>query len=786
MDIMEETIDRLFLDSVEELEFKVVLDKISKYCYSELGKELILKSLPVEDINWLKREHIVIEEMKNLIVEDESIPFEGVSDVRNLLYKSLIENAVLSSTEILKVKDFIRAVRLIKRYFYSRQEKYSNLFELCSVLYDNALLEKHIEEAIDDTGNVKDNATKELFRIRRELIDKGNYLRKRLEKIMRQISEHDMIMEEFTTIREERFVLPIKAEHKRHIPGIIHGVSQTGATVFLEPMEIFELNNELSLLKNEEKKEVYKILSNLTKEIGADARNFLNSLEIIGHLDAVFGKAKYAEEFGGIKPEIIEENEIVLKNIRHPILVHTKGLKNVVPLSMEFNAEVKGHLISGPNAGGKTVALKSVGLNVMMALSGIYPLGECRTNYRKIYTSIGDRQSIENDLSTFSSQILRMKEILANCDYQSLVLIDEICSGTDPQEGSALAAGIMDTFIEIGLFFVATTHQSLLKSYALNRKEMLNDSLEFDETNLKPTYKFLIGVPGNSYAFVLAENLGLPPTVLKRAKNYLGSQQFELEKSIRLLQEKLIDTEKEKVRVAEERLKQENARKELESKLSDFKQKRQKLMEEARQQVQTAFADANSLIERTIKEIREEKRNIKDIKKDFEKEKDKLLEQYEVSEKRNDVQKKGTTFKIGDKVAMDNTSSVGVIEGIEKNNIAIVNFNGVKFKLNFEQLSKVEEEKEKTEQRENYINFGASSRIDLRGYRAELAISELDDFINQAVLGNLDFITIIHGKGTGALRKAVQEFLSTHPSIASYRDGDLVEGGTGVTIAYLK
>ncbi len=260
------------------------------------------------------------------------------------------------------------------------------------------------------------------------------------------------------------------------------------------------------------------------------------SLDIIAHLDSLIAKGKYAIEYGGIKPEIWDYNEIYLAKLYHPLLVHSKTKKNVIPLSIEFNEQKRGHLISGPNAGGKTVALKSIGINIAMALSGIFPLGECKTNIRTIYTSIGDFQSIEQDLSTFSSQIVQIREILANHNKDSLVLIDEICSGTDPQEGSALAAAIIDSFIETKTFFVATTHQSSLKSYALNRKEIENDSLEFNEKELKPTYKFLQGIPGNSYALFLAMNLELSDLVIKRARKYIDTRQTELEESIKQLQ----------------------------------------------------------------------------------------------------------------------------------------------------------------------------------------------------------------------------------------------------------
>ncbi|MFC2132119.1 endonuclease MutS2, partial [Bacteroidota bacterium] len=582
-DYSKEELD-LLKKSLGELEFDLVLEHISKKCYSEPGKELIRKSRPNSDIYWLKKEHQLIDEIISLITEDDPLPFEGYADIRPQLNKSLVQNAVLSTTELLSVAESIRSGRLIKSYFESREEKYPALFEETEYIFANRLLEKHINEAIDDTGEVRDNATKELSRIRRDIHNKSNYLRHRLNKIVRKVSDEDMLQEEFVSLREGRFVIPVKSEHKRHITGIIHGVSQTGATVFLEPSEIIELNNELSLLLNEEKREIYRILSNLTAELGTEAHEFLRTIDIIAHIDSVLAKANYALDFGGIKPKILDRNEIYLNKIRHPLLVHSKGMKKVVPLSVEFSDNKRGHLISGPNAGGKTVSLKSIGLNIAMALSGIFPLGECHTNYRMIYTSIGDHQSIEHDLSTFSSQIIKLKDILSASDPQSLVLIDEIGSGTDPQEGSALSAGILDTLIELNSFFVATTHNSALKSYALSRDVLRNASLEFDEEKLQPTYKFLEGVPGNSYAFQLSKNLGLTDLVLERAKKYLGTKQSELEDSIALLHKYKSEAEKYLVEARKEKAKAEESRKKFEEKFTQIKQKRQELINKAQEE----------------------------------------------------------------------------------------------------------------------------------------------------------------------------------------------------------
>lgn len=775
----------LFEDSMEELEFNQLLAFIKRYCFSGLGQEVILGSRPFDLIENLRNEHKMISEMIKVAMTDSSLPFEGLSDVRAKLHKTKIANAVLTSGEILSIRDVVRVSRLIKVFLRDRQENYPKIFELSAGLHENKLLEKHISEALQETGEVKDNASKELFRIRRQIFEKSNHLRSRLQKILKKVADEEMVMEEFISLREGRYVIPVKSEHKRHISGIIHGISQTGATVFLEPSEIIELNNELSLLLNEEKREIYRILQNLTGEIGNEASQFLYSVDILAHIDALFAKAKYALDFGGIEPEIADDNTLYLRDIRHPLLTHSKGSKSVIPLSIEFNDQIRGHLISGPNAGGKTVALKSIGISVAMALSGIFPLGICRTNFREIYTAIGDHQSIENDLSTFSSQILRLKKILSYCSPESLILVDEIGSGTDPQEGGALASGILDTFINLKAFFVATTHQSSLKTYALNRGEIDNASLEFDEQKLKPTYKFLNGIPGNSYAFFLAKNLGLTNLVLERARKYLGSRQKEIEDSIAILQKFKSEAEQEKMLAEKTRIEAERIKEKFNHKYDEIKSKRTQFIKEAQQEAENIITKANSLIENTIREIREASRPIPEIKKEYNKQKSEIEKSIK-KEKEKKKQDDTAIFKAGNHVVLTENNTPGIIlETDENESTALVDFNGLKFRIAFENLIHDSREIKPKTSSSSYITFDARPSLDLRGKRADEALKETDEFISDAILANLSLVTIIHGKGTGALRQSVHDLLKHHQSVKSYRLGELVEGGAGVTIVEL-
>lgn len=782
-------IDPLFLDSLKQLEFFNVLEKISKFTLTEYGKNSILNSLPNENLDTLNEELILVEETINLVNHYENIPFENFGDIRTRIYKSKIENAVLSTGELLEILSFLQLSRQIRSFILSKNEEFPNLAQLATPLYENRFIEKHIREAIDETGNVRDTASKELLRIRNEIIEKSAKLRRRLDKILRNISQEELVQDEFVTIREGRFVVPIKIEYKNKISGIIHGVSQSGQTCFIEPAEVIEMNNELSLLENEERREIYRILKNLTEEIGAVAKDLLQSTEILVHFDTLLAKAKYALEYNCQKPIFWNSKEIFMQDIRHPILVHTRGYKNVVPLTISFTEKKRGHVISGPNAGGKTVALKSIGLNLALALSGFYTHGYCKTKFLKIYTSIGDLQSVEQDLSTFSSQILRIKNIFENADSETLVLIDEIVSGTDPHEGSLLAASIIDSFITLNLFFAVTTHQSYLKVFCLTRSEVENDSLEFDETNLKPTYKFLQGVPGNSYAFELATLLGLSKHIIERARSYLSRTENEIEEQLKIVYQLKIQAERLKLELETEKNKYQKLREEYQNLLDELKSKRKELLDNAKVEALEIIRKANALVENTIREIREQQKSISIIKKEYSQKKKEIEE--EAKKVFASLDQLGISQEIlseGDYVYIEDPTSVGqILQVYEESNEALVDFNGLKFKTKLNKLHKVfQKGTEKKSSSTDYLKFSANTRLDLRGFRANEAIREVDKFISEAILSNVETITLIHGKGTGALRQSIHDFLKSHPQVESFREGTIEEGGAGVTVVKLR
>ena len=778
---------RLMEDSLLELEFPQVLQLIAQSALSELGRELILNARPIDDIAWLTVEHDRIGELRDLLVKGEVLPTEGISDIRNAVHKSMIAGSFLNASELLDVCEAMRACRLLTSYFKNKAESYPILAQFADGFYENRFLEKHITDAIDDTGAMRDTASKELAHIRREIVETSSRLRSRLNKLLSKVSAEDLVTEEFVTQREGRFVLPMRASEKRTLPGIIHGVSNTGATVFVEPSEIVEMNNQLSLLLGEERREMIRILTMLTAEIASEAALILGSTDVLGHFDALFAKARYALDMNGMKPVISGDSSIELRHVYHPLLFARQGNKPI-PLSIEFGSGILGHLISGPNAGGKTVALKSIGLNIAMALSGIFPLGECRTSPKSLFCAIGDHQSIEHNLSTFSSQVMRLKDIVDHADDTSLILIDEICSGTDPQEGSALASAILDHCIKQEAMFIVTTHQSSLKSYALNRKELLNASMEFDPVHLVPTYSFLSGIPGNSYAFALANSIGMSATVMNQAREYLGDKHSELEQSIASLQAFRVQAEESLKSARMELSKAQALREEYEVKASDIKKKKAEYLHAAREEAKGILASANGLIEQTIKEIREQQKDVSDIRKQYDAVKQELTKNIHHAEQKDRSQSNG--FSIGDSVIIgDNIRDVGIIITLdESSGSGIVEFNGIKFKTQLSQLrlAKGSEKRKAQKSMSTVLKLDAKTSIDLRGFRADEACKDVERLLSDAILANISMVTIIHGKGTGALRKAIHEQLTGHPGVKTFRNGTIPEGGEGVTVVEMQ
>ncbi|MCE2502477.1 MAG: endonuclease MutS2 [Chlorobi bacterium] len=784
----EETRNRLIESSLELLEYGRILEHISGYASSSLGVEHILEAQPLNDHQTVRREIRMVGEARSILQKDKQIPVNGIYDIRQALTLSQTSGAWLAGEDLGAIYTTIQGFRRVRSFFSSRSDVAPLLSGLASGIHTNKLLEKHISDAIGDNGEVKDAASRELFTIRRDIIAKSGALRERLGKILRRVADDELLTEEYITLREGRLVLPVRVEYKRKIPGIIHGESNTGATVYLEPAEIFDMNNQIAELTFAERREVERILRTLTEEIGAEAEEFRESVWCVQLIDSVAARARYAEEYGCVEPEISEGHTIVMENAVHPLLqLH---LEHVVPMSIEFNNTKRCVIISGPNAGGKTIAIKTLGLITMMSLTGIHPpANKALVHPALLFSDIGDHQSVENDLSTFSAHMIRVQEIMQSAKEGDIVLLDELGTGTDPDEGAAVAAAILHRLLKRGVIVLATTHHSALKVYAYENEGVENAGMEFDTETLLPTYRLLVGVPGNSYAFELLARFGFDHEIIEAARTNLGQDRNDMTGLIEQLEVSLhesrsLETEHQKA-LGESKAVRDQLREERER----LRSKREEIVTAARSEAREILANANGLIENTLREIRSgaSKENVREMRRTIEEARRGIEVQ---TEKQAGVSDSESFYK-GDAVRLIDGQEIGEIDvEPDENGNVVVQFGPLRMRSHVSDLEKMtRSEKRRTESssREAIVNADeASKRIDLRGMYSEEASVEIDHALTAALSRGLNRLEIIHGKGTGVLRQRTHELLKDHPHVLSYRLGTLTEGGAGVTIVELE
>ncbi|HEY6951147.1 MAG TPA: endonuclease MutS2, partial [Bacteroidota bacterium] len=521
-----------FLSSLKKLEFDKVVERVSKLAVTELGRERVLLILPSIDPLGIQRELQRVSEMKELLIGEGSLPLDGTKNIIPALRKIAVENQVLSIQDLLDIGSTLRVSQTIHSFLTKRRTQYPNLISFADTLLIDKIIEFNIAQALDDQGFVKDSASKELKQIRQDLISASDALKKRLESILRNVSEQDFLQEEILTTRDGRMVIPVKVEHKTHVAGFIHSSSASGQTVYIEPAETLDLNNALRELQLREQREIHRILSGLTRQVREIREPLEASLQTLVEIDVLAAKAKYSIEIIGFPPALAATPFIKLIQSRHPVLMQRHRREEVVPLDLEIGGAVKTLLITGPNAGGKTVTLKTAGLLSVCAMAGLHIPAAPESQifpFTDFFVDIGDDQSIESDLSTFSSHLINMKETIEHAKDKSLVLIDEIGAGTDPAEGAALAAAVLKALNERGAVTIATTHDGFLKAFVHESGGMANASMEFDQESLRPSYRFRSGVPGSSFAFELAERIGIPREILGTARENVGIGKARLE-----------------------------------------------------------------------------------------------------------------------------------------------------------------------------------------------------------------------------------------------------------------
>jgi DNA mismatch repair protein MutS2 len=769
---------------LRKLEFDRIIDRLQQLTSSDPGRSLAAQVRPFKDTSLVRQELQRVSEAKELLIIEGLAPLDGIKNVAAALRHSGIENHILTSRDLLEIASTLRASRTLSLFIAKRRNEYPQLGELAAGLFCDKIVEYNILECIDEDGHIRDSASKDLRRIRQDMISTADVLRKRLASILKRVSEKDFLQEEIITTRDGRMVVPVKSEHKNHVPGFIHSSSASGATVFVEPAETLDLNNSLTELQLSEQREITRILGELTAQVREIRPHLEPSLAILAVLDLLFAKAKYSIEVLGNPPAISDKCVLRLFQARHPVLLQRHRREEVVPLDLELGGDIRTLVITGPNAGGKSVAMKTIGLLAVCAQSGLHipasPESELGL-FDNVFVDIGDEQSIENDLSTYSSHLLRMRDILAGANQRSLVLVDEIGAGTDPAEGGALAASILAELTNRGSITIATTHHGMLKAFAHETEGVSNASMEFDQDTLKPTYRFRFGIPGSSYALELAKRLELPLSVVNKAREFVGDEKVKLENLITELERQSQEYREQVQQVSSERDRLTALVQGYEQKTKALRSELQIMKKQAVDEAKEIVRGAQSLIERTVKDIREssaEKTTVQAARESVHQMK-KKIEELTVEEEPTAPE----ALRVGDIVRSKNTSQEGEIVEM-KSPFATLLIGSAKLKVRIETLQKVNSRQATVASVSSSAIYTPEGKneIDLRGMLGDEAIAQVERFLDDALVAGLHRVDIIHGKGTGALRKRIGEFLKTHPHIRSYRLGEWNEGGSGVTV----
>lgn len=781
--------------SLRILEFNKIKDKIQKYARTNAGKEKIAELAPYDNVYEINNKLDETNEALEVLLDKGNPPLEGLFDIHEGIQRAR-KGGTLTPAQLLRIGSTLRAARNVKEFFKREEfeKAYERLEDLAYILTPVKPLEDAIERSIVSEEEISDKASTALYNIRRSLKEKNSSVREKISSIVRSHSKY--LQDDLYTMRGDRYVIPVKSEYKSAVPGIVHDQSSTGATFFIEPMSLVNLNNEIRELVLKEKAEIERILAELSMKVRENADQCLSNFKMLVEFDFIFAKARYAERLNAVRPIIREDGAFKIYSGRHPMLDDDK----VVPSDVYIGEDFDTLMITGPNTGGKTVTIKMVGLLHIMGLSGL--LIPARDNsslsfFTEVFAEIGDEQSIEQNLSTFSSHMTNIVEIMKHVDDKSLVLFDEIGSGTDPAEGAALAMAIIETLRNRNARIIATTHYSELKAYALKTDGIENASVEFDIETLRPTYRLLIGVPGKSNAFEISKRLGLVEGVIRRAKAYMSEENLQFENLIRDLQEKSIAAKKEARESAMLKKEAQELKARYEDKLQRLEKTRDKAYMDARQEAKEIIADAKEEADEILKAMRAlEKMGIEGGgRARLEAERKKLKDSLEQKEKGLHKMKENegepiTKVTLGMEAFLPSLNQQVVIVSMPDNKGDVQVEAGImKINVKLKDLRKTKVTKEEKVNRKREVKLNLSnieSRVDLRGLDSEEACYKADKYLDDAYRANLGEVTIVHGKGTGVLRNAITAMLKRHPHVKTFRLGVYGEGGDGVTVVELK
>lgn len=780
----------IVLKSLNSLEFDKVLEKLSGFTKIQQSRKLCLELKPFESRKDILQEMQFTKEAKNILDLPSDIPIGFTADISKIQNNAAA--SYLSEEDLVDIAKTMRSSRLVKNFLNDNGEIL--LKGLANYLVSNKELEERIFSTFDDELKIKKDATPELKRLFTALKDSEKNLKTKVSELLNSAEFTKHLQENIYTTRDDRIVFQVKAPSKNKVKGIVHDVSATNKTFYIEPESIVPLNNKIRELQSGIHAEFIKILAELTGLVKFEMKEIKQSEETLARIDFHFAKARYAVKIQAIEPEITQERIIEFENMKHPLLIG--NVENIVANDFKIGKDFKSIIITGSNTGGKTVTIKTIGLFILMAKAGMFlPCTMAKVYpFKKVFSDIGDAQSIQQSLSTFSSHMTNIIEIINKCDNETFVLLDEICAGTDPQEGAVLAKVILEHLASKEVYSTVTTHYGELKALEYSNSYFKNASVEFDTQSLKPTYKLLIGIPGLSNAISISANLGLDASIANKAKEILTSQKdpsILVVEKLQETQQKLSENLKEAADLKED---SELIKKKYEENLYEVKKDKKKTIKKIKEKFDYELLSVKAEIKDILDELRREKsekiarRSYSRLAKLEQGFREKLSEHDE----KNSYEKiNWDDVKVNDKLILKDIHQTVIILSLpDKNNNVFVQMGNIKTKMKKDKLAPYDKSFEKKSsgytpsnfEKFEYKRINLSNRLDLRGYRVEDALDDLENYLDKASLANLSPVTIIHGHGTGALKSAVRDFLANSPYVAKFRPGEDNEGGDGVSI----
>ena len=783
------------------LEFNTVKEMLSAQAVCAQTRERCGALLPVENIYEARALLSLTSEAESLVIKKGTPPISPVGNISGSAMRTLA-GGILSMGELLSIAHVLRMARGLVSYCDEDDfsENYPALWELFSCVSENKKLENAIFSSVISDEEMADDASAELLSIRRKMRSLHSKIKDVLNDMVHSPSYSNLLQEPIVSMRGDRYVIPVKSEHKGQVPGVVHDSSASGATLFVEPMAAVEINNKLRALHSEEKDEIERILKNLSERVAEFANEISTNYKMIIELDFAFAKGKLARKMNATVPQLNQDGIINIKKGRHPLIDE----KKVVPTDIYLGEDFDTLVITGPNTGGKTVSLKTLGLFTLMAQSGLcIPAsgGSSICVFENVFADIGDEQSIEQSLSTFSAHMTNIIKILDKADYKSLILFDELCSGTDPTEGAALAVAILERAKNLGAKVAATTHYSEIKLYALSTDRVENAACEFDVASLRPTYKLLIGVPGKSNAFAISRRLGLTEDIIDHAQTLIDGENTRFEDVITSLEQHRAKVQEELESASEAKAQSIKERNESEKELSRIKSQKEKILADARRDAKKIYeqakSEADSIVKRMQKLAAQSSTNRNEIeegrralKKGLDEAESRLSQDVFKNKSKEKLDPK--KIKLGQVVEVTTMNSVGnVLTLPDKKGDLTVQVGILKIKTNVSALAPGKEEKKKKNSQsyivgESRAYSDVKMELDLRGETVEDALLLVDKYLDDAALAHFETVTLIHGKGTGALRSAISDMLRHHPHARSFRPGRYGEGEAGVTVVEIK